>query len=237
MHRSAFRELWDKTKHATVDTFSIVNDTTLVSSVLGEVVGKTFPTEFAPFECRNAAHFFEEISAKIGLKVRKVVPCERNSSLFFETILSGVFGVKDSTILHVRCLREILVANLVERWQKRAFRSELKTLPELRTYCPCDTRILLPNLVDDWLKGAGTVVPMTTLMLELAATAFNIQLGVVSLSSTGDPFLFLYGEKSARRVYIGSNGMSGSQERFFYFGPNSSEFKIMNSTTLSNITL
>ena len=97
-----------------------------------------------------------------------------------------------------------------------------------------DTRFLLPNLVEDWMRGAGTVFPMTTLMLEVMATALKCQLGIVSLSYPGNPYLFLHGDSAARRVYIGSNGLSGSQQRFFCFTASSSTFLIF---AFKNITL
>ena len=217
MHKTAFKDLWRKAQRATVDKYSIVDDNSVLSSVLGEVVGKTFPTEFAPFACRNAEHFFEEISSKVGLQVKKAIPLTSNSTLFFESILGGVFGVKDSSTMHMKSLKEFLAFELLERWQNKHFRSAVKALPELRKYCLSDTRFDLPNLVDDWLRGAGTVLPMTTLMLEVAATAFNCQLGIVTLCYTGDPFLFLHGRSSDPRVYVGSNSLSGSQQRYFYF--------------------
>ena len=185
--------------------------------MLGEVVGKTFPTEFVPFPFNSHAQFFEQITLKVGLQAKKAIPLTKNSTLFFECILTGVLGVKDSSSMQIRCLKEILTAELVKRWLKREFRAELKTLPELSAYYVSDTRFLLPDLVEDWLRGAGTVLPMTTLMLEIMATALNCQLGIVSLSYPGNPYLFLHGESTAPRVYIGSNGLSGSQQRFFYF--------------------
>ena len=237
MDRSALKALWKKTANATVpvSTFIIVEDATIVASVLGEIVGKTLPTEFVPFPFNSAVQFFEQISSKVGLQVKRVTPCSNNSTLFFETLLSGVFGVKDSSTMHVRCLREIMTAELVERWQKREFRAEVKTLPELSKYYVSDTRFLLPDLVQDWMMGAGTVTfPMTTLMLEVMATALKCQLGIVSLSYPGNPYLFLHGDSAARRVYIGSNGLSGSQQRFFCFTASSSTFLIF---AFKNITL
>ena len=223
MHRRDFRDLLNKTSDAAVQTFEFVEEVTMISSLLGEVVGKTFPTEFSHVPFRNASSCMEEIGKKVGLQAKKASQCSANSSLFFETLLTGVFGVRDISTFHVKSLKEILVAKLVDRWQDRAFRSVAKALPELSTYCMSEFRFALPHLVQDWLRGAGTVHPVTPLMLDVLSHAFDCQFGLVTLCSPGDAFLFLHGKAAARRVYIGTNGLTGAQQRFFYFYRTSSK--------------
>ena len=223
MLRRDFRDLLDKTGRAVVQNFAFVEEVAMVSSVLGEVVGKTFPTEFTHVSFKDATSCMAAIGKKVGLQAKKANACSANSSLFFETLLTGVFGVKDTSTFHVKSLKEILVAKLVNLWQNRAFRSVAKTLPELSTYCLSEVRFALPNLVQDWLRGAGTVHPVTPLMLDVLSHAFDCQFGLVTLCSPGDAFLFLHGKAAARRVYIGTNGMSGTQQKFFYFCRTSSK--------------
>ena len=46
MLRRDFRDLLVNTARAAVQTFEFTEDVLMISSLLGEVVGKTFPTEF-----------------------------------------------------------------------------------------------------------------------------------------------------------------------------------------------
>jgi hypothetical protein len=221
MLRRDFRDLLVNTARAAVQTFEFTEDVLMISSLLGEVVGKTFPTEFShvPFKKCCVLH-----GNKVGLQAKMARACSANSSLFFETLLTGVFGVKETSTFHLKSLKEILVAKLVDLWQNRAFRSVVKTLPELRTYCVSPVIFALPRLVQDWLRGAGTVLPVIPLMLDVLSHAFDCQIGLVTLCYPGDAFLFLHGKAAAvRRVYIGSNGLSGAQQKFFYFCRTSSK--------------
>jgi len=224
MLRRDFRDLLVNTARAAVQTFEFTEDVLMISSLLGEVVGKTFPTEFSHVPFKNAASCMAEIGNKVGLQAKMARACSANSSLFFETLLTGVFGVKESSTIHLKSLKEILVAKLVDLWQNRAFRSVVKTLPELRTYCVSPVIFALPRLVQDWLRGAGTVLPVIPLMLDVLSHAFDCQIGLVTLCYPGDAFLFLHGKAAAvRRVYIGTNGLSGAQQKFFYFCRTSSK--------------
>jgi hypothetical protein len=94
MDQRDFRDLMRKTSSASVATFDFVEDVTFISSVLDEVVGKTLPTEFTPVPFRDAASScLSEIGKKVGLQAKKVSASSKDSTLFFETLLTGVFGV------------------------------------------------------------------------------------------------------------------------------------------------
>jgi len=227
MDRRDFRNLLRETNSATVDKFEFVEDVTFISSVLDEVVGKTLPTEFTPVSFRDAASCLSEIGKKVGLQAKKVSASSKGSTLFFETLLTGVFGVKDSSTLHVTSLKEILVATLVELWQDRGFRSAVKSLPEVSEFNLSEFRFDLRGLVQRWKTTAGTVTtPVTQLILEVLSHAFECQFGLVTLSYPDDAYLFLYGKAAARRVYLGTNGLIGAQQKFFYFCGTSSKFNI-----------
>ena len=224
MVRRDFKKLLNSTNDATVDTFDFVEEVTMISSALGEVVGKTFPTVLTPVAFSDAASCIDRIGKKVGLQAKKASASSRDSTLFFETLLTGVFGVKDSSTVHVKSLKEILVARLVERWQDRGFRSVVRSLPEVSEYQISDVVFDLPGLVRDWTRTAGTATtPVTELMLDVLSHEFDCQFGLVTLSYPDYAYLSLYGKAGARRVYIGTNGLSGAQQRFFYFCATSSK--------------
>ena len=89
MHRRDFRDLLNKTSDAAVQTFEFVEEVTMISSLLGEVVGKTFPTEFSHVPFRNASSCMEEIGKKVGLQAKKASQCSANSVFVLRDAFDG----------------------------------------------------------------------------------------------------------------------------------------------------
>jgi hypothetical protein len=227
MDRRVFKDLLKKTRSMILDTFDFVGEVQFISSALGEVVGKTYPTTFTPVSFEDAATCMSKIGNAVGLQAKKASARSKDSTLFFETLLTGMFGVKDSSTMHVTSLKEILVATLVELWQDRGFRSAVKSLPEVSEFNLSEFRFDLRGLVKRWTTTAGTVTtPVTQLILEVLSHAFDCQFGLVTLSYPDDAYLFLYGKAAARRVYLGTNGLIGAQQKYFYFCGTSSNFNI-----------
>ena len=80
MVRRDFKKLLNSTNHATVDTFDFVEEVTMISSALGEVVGKTFPTVLTPVAFSDAASCINRIGKKVGLQAKMASRSSRDST-------------------------------------------------------------------------------------------------------------------------------------------------------------
>ena len=188
-----------------------------ISQILGEVVGDGSPSEFVRWESDECV--IVALERVLNLSVRKPQLAIQGSCGFFESIVEGVFGlVCDSS--NVNTVRAKVLKHLVNRFAEKKYRTCVWDLPEFRNFAEGGRRAIfnMRKLVQSWSIILGsTSRPISRALIELICSAFDIQIGIMTLTSKGIPFLFLFGLYGLRRVYLATNGGDFNSPEMLFF--------------------
>ena len=197
--------------------FNMRSEALDISHILGEIVGDGSPSEFVRWESDECV--FVGLERVLKVCVRKPQLVIQGSCGFFESIVEGVFGlVCDSR--NVNAIRAKVLKHLVNRFTEKKYRTCVWELPEFRNFVQGGRRAIfnMRKLVESWSIVLGsTSRPLTRALIELTCSAFDMQLGIVTLNSKGIPFLFLFGLYGLPRVYLATNGGDFSSPGMLFY--------------------
>ena len=191
---------------------------------MGSFLGKCMrDADFAPLDLGPQGEvddFVKTWGSRCGVVVVAANLVQKQSCGFFEAMLRGVFRGSSQSRDEMLLLRKKLMSQFLEKWgddNSSDFRTCAWGQLELQRYAQARTRFKLEELVKDWLGETSVAVRLQRFMLEVFATTFSIQVGVVTLNQNGKPFLFVYGPMCRARIYLAWNGLDDHQQRFYYF--------------------
>ena len=193
-----------------------------ISTHLGHVHGLTMrDARFRPMELVNAEdNFVREWNCRLGVTVASPSPMQTHSCGFFEAMLRGVLDFRSPSSAVMLSLRKKVMLQFLEMWGDQSshkFRTCVWEQPEFKRYHKGRTQFRLDALTEDWLGESNYAVRVRRVMIEVFASVFNIQIGIVSLNCDGHPCLFTYGQFGCVRVYIAWNGHNDHLQQYYYF--------------------
>jgi len=192
-----------------------------ISSILGSHMGLSVrDITFVPLDPEDVDDFPKAWGNWCDVTVAQASTMQAQSCGFFEALLRGVFEESKPTTVEMLALRKRVMTVFLEMWGdgvSHNFRTCAWDQPKFQRYVQGRTKFNLEELVNDWLGGTYYAVRLHRLMFEVFATAFSVQIGIVSLNVDREPFLFVYGQFSSARVYLAWNGQEDHLQRFFYF--------------------
>ena len=190
-----------------------------ISSILGSYLGRCMrDADFAPLEL-GPVDFVTTWGSRCGVVVVAAKGAQKDSCGFFESMFRGVFGGSSQSLDGMLLLRKKVMSLFLQKWgdeNSSDFRTCAWGQPELRRYVQARTKFKLEELVKDWLGETSVALRVQTFMLEVFATTFSVQIGVVTLNHDGEPILFVYGPMCRARIYLAWNGHDDHRQRFYY---------------------
>jgi hypothetical protein len=190
-----------------------------LSSTLGSDLGLVCDIDFFPFHFDNDEDFVNQWGSRCGVVVCTSAT-QSNSCGFFESMLRGVFGSSEATADEILALRKAFMSSFLEMWADDRcckFRTCVWEHAEFQRYVQGRTKFNLEELVNEWLGDTVHAVPVQRLMMEVFATAFKVQIGIMALNQSLQPVLSIYGPLRCARIYIAWNGHNDHRQRFYYF--------------------
>ena len=154
-----------------------------------------------------------ELEGVLNCRVHRPKWLAEGSFGLLESLIQGSFGlvVDDTTLI---AFRVRILDHLITRFRDRKYRTCVWDLPEFNPFVTGRRGNLnfdMRKLVKEWRLNLGTSDrPMSRPLIELVCSAFQFQLGVVSLTSTRGIYLEVYGLYGLPRVYVGFDVASTS---------------------------
>jgi len=219
MSESALKDLVKLGKELALEiprtiSFKLQQKSIELSHILDDALGDGPPSTYSAWVSEHDGKSTRlELEGVLNCRVHRPKWIDEGSFGMLESLIEGSFGLAvDESILNA--LRVRILDHLITRFRDRKYRTCVWDLPEFNQFVTGRRGSLIfdmRKLVKEWRLTLGTNErPMSRPLIELVCSAFQFQLGVVSLTSTRDIYLEVYGLYGLPRVYIGFDGAGRS---------------------------